>query len=207
MYQILIVDDHAVVRAGLEMMISPHINATTDTAANGKIALKKIKEKTYDLLILDINMPNTDCGQLISTIQSLKPELNILIFSMNEETVFAIYYLNLGAKGFLSKNSTDDEIIFAIKQVLRGKKYITTEVLEAIRNDETSTSKNPFLALSERELTVTHHLLQGKNILEISRIMNLHNSTVGTYRTRIYEKLGIKSLVDLSELSRLHNFL
>jgi two-component system invasion response regulator UvrY len=207
MYQILIVDDHAIVRTGLEVMISQHIDATTDTAGDGKTALKKIKEKDYDLLILDINMPDTDCGQLISTIQSLKPELSILIFSMNEEAIFATYYLKLGAKGFLSKNSMDDEIVFAIKQVLRGKKFISAEILESMGNDKTLGNKNPFQTLSERELTVTHHLLKGKNVLEISQIMNLHTSTVGTYRTRIFEKLGIKSLVDLAELSRIHNFL
>lgn len=204
MHQILIVDDHAIVRTGLEMMISKHMDAETDTAGNGKTALKKIKQKDYDLLILDINMPDTDCGQLISTIQSLKPRLNILIFSMNEEAVFATYYLKLGVKGFLSKNSIDDEIIYAIKQILRGKKFITPEILESMTDEKNSI--NPFRTLSERELTVTHHLLSGKNIQEISKIMNLHTSTVGTYRTRIFEKLGIKNLVGLSELSRIHHF-
>jgi two-component system invasion response regulator UvrY len=207
MHQILIVDDHAIVRAGLEVMISQHIDAATDTAADGKTALKKVKENNYDLLILDINMPDTDCGQLIATVKSLKPELNILIFSMNEETIFATYYLKLGAKGFLSKNAVDDEIIYAIKQILRGKKFVSAELLESIGNDKTVSNPNPFQALSERELTVTHHLLKGKNVLEISEIMNLHTSTVGTYRTRIFEKLGIKSLVDLSELARIHHFL
>lgn len=204
MHQILIVDDHAIVRTGLEMMISKHMDAETDTAANGKTALKKIKEKDYDLLILDINMPDTDCGQLISTIQSLKPKLHILIFSMNEEAVFATYYLKLGVRGYLSKNSIDDEIIYAIKQILRGKKFITPEILESMTDEKSSV--NPFKALSERELTVTHHLLNGKSILEIAQIMNLHTSTVGTYRTRIFEKLGIKNLVGLSELSRIHHF-
>lgn len=207
MYQILIVDDHAIVRTGLEVMISQHIDATTETAGDGKTALKKIKEKNYDMLILDINMPDTDCGQMISTILSLKPQLNILIFSMNDEAIFATYYLRLGAKGFLSKNSMDDEIIFAIKQILRGKKFVSAEVLESIGNEKTINKDNPFQSLSERELTVTHHLLKGKNVLEISQIMSLHTSTVGTYRTRIFEKLGIKSLVDLAELSRIHNFL
>ncbi|HET6226164.1 MAG TPA: LuxR C-terminal-related transcriptional regulator, partial [Bacteroidia bacterium] len=119
----------------------------------------------------------------------------------------ATYYLKLGAKGFLSKNAVDDEIIYAIKQILRGKKFVSAELLESIGNDKTVSNPNPFQALSERELTVTHHLLKGKNVLEISEIMNLHTSTVGTYRTRIFEKLGIKSLVDLSELARIHHFL
>jgi two-component system invasion response regulator UvrY len=207
MHQILIVDDHAIVRTGLEVLISQHLEAETDTALDGKTALKKIKEKDYELLILDINMPDTDCGQLISTIQSLKPELSILIFSMNEEALFAMHYLKLGARGFLSKNSVDEEIIYAIKQILKGKKFISAELVEAIEKDRNTANTNPFQTLSERELTVTHQLLKGKNILEISEIMNLHTSTVGTYRTRIFEKLGIKSLIDLAELARIHHFL
>jgi two-component system invasion response regulator UvrY len=207
MHQILIVDDHAIVRTGLEVLISQHLEAETDTASDGKTVIKKIKEKNYDLLILDINMPDTDCGKLISTIQSLKPELSILIFSMNEETLFAAHYLKLGAKGFLSKNSVDEDIIYAIRQTLNGKKFISAELLETIGSSKGHGNANLFHTLSERELTVTHHLLKGKNILEISQIMNLHTSTVGTYRTRIFEKLNIKNLVDLTELARIHNFM
>jgi two-component system invasion response regulator UvrY len=207
MHQILIVDDHAIVRTGLEVLISQHLEAETDTASDGKTVIKKIKEKNYDLLILDINMPDTDSGKLISTIQSLKPELSILIFSMNDETLFAAHYLKLGAKGFLSKNSVDEDIIYAIRQTLNGKKYISAELLEVMGNSKGYGNINLFHTLSERELTVTHHLLKGKNILEISQIMNLHTSTVGTYRTRIFEKLNIKNLVDLAELARIHNFI
>lgn len=207
MHQILIVDDHSIVRTGLEVLINEQLEAETDTASDGKTAIKKIKEKDYELIILDINMPDTDCGMLISTIQSLKAEVNILIFSMNDEALFASHYLKLGARGFLSKNSLDDEIIFAIKQILKGKKYISSELIETIANEKAKGDGNPFHSLSERELTVTHHLLKGKNILEISQIMNLHTSTVGTYRTRIFEKLGISNLVDLTELARIYHFL
>jgi two-component system invasion response regulator UvrY len=207
MHQILIVDDHSIVCTGLEVLISQYLEAETDTASDGKTALKKIKEKHYDLLILDINMPDTDCGKLISTIQSLKPELGILIFSMNEEALFAAHYLKLGAKGFLSKNSVDEDIIYAIKQILKGKKFVSAELVESIEKNRNITNTNPFHTLSERELTVTHQLLKGKNVLEISEIMNLHTSTVGTYRARIFEKLRVKNLVDLAELARMHHFL
>lgn len=208
MYQILIVDDHSIVRTGLEVLIKDRLQVETDIAPDGKTAIRKVTEKNYDLVILDINIPGSDCGNLLSTFLSLRPGINVLIFSMNEEDLFAAHYLKMGAKGFLSKNALDDEIINAVQQVLKGKRYISPQLIEslgaAIAGEKSS---NPFHVLSERELGVTHHLLKGKNILEISQIMNLHTSTVGTYRTRVFEKLGIKNLVDLTELARIYNFL
>lgn len=208
MSHILIVDDHSVVRTGLAVLLSEQLHAETDIAADGKTAIKKIKEKNYDLVILDINMPDTDCGSLLSTFCVLRSDIRILIFSMNEEALFGRHYMKMGAKGYLSKNALDDEIIYAVNQVLSGKKYMSPELIESF-GDHISGVKNsnPFHALSERELRVAHHLLKGKNILEISQVMNLHTSTVGTDKTRLFEKLGIKSLVDLTELARIYNFL
>lgn len=204
MHRILIVDDHSIVRTGLEVLLSEHLEAQIDAASDGKEAIKKIKEVPYNLLILDINMPDTDCGTLVSNIKGFRPQLPILIFSMNDESLFALHYIKLGASGFLSKNAVDEDIIYAVKQILKGKKYLNPELIETERPH--TMTMNPFKILSERELTVVHHLLKGKNILEISKIMSLHTSTVGTYRTRIFEKLNIKSLVDLTELARIHQF-
>lgn len=204
MHRILIVDDHSIVRIGLEVLINEHLQAQIDSASDGKEAIRKVKEIPYDLLILDINMPDTDCGTLVLTIKGLRPQLPVLIFSMNDESLFALHYVKLGANGFLSKNAQDEDIIYAIRQILKGKKYINPELFETERSDTMGT--NPFKVLSERELTVVHHLLKGKNILEISKIMNLHTSTIGTYRTRIFEKLNITNLVDLTELARIHQF-
>src|SRR4051812_27328735 len=207
MYQILIVDDHSIVRTGLEVLIKGRLQAETAVAPDGKTAVKKVTEKNYDLVILDINMPGSDCGNLLSTFRSLRPDICILIFSMNEEDLFAAHYLRMGAKGFLSKNATDEEIINALQQVLKGKKYMSPGLIQSLGSSIAGVkNSNPFHSLSERELGVTHHLLKGKNILEISQIMNLHTSTVGTYRTRVFEKLGIKNLVDLTELARIYYF-
>ena len=204
MHRILIVDDHSIVRTGLEVLLSEHLQAQIDAAEGGKEAIKKIKEVLYDLLILDINMPDTDCATLVLNIKGIRPQLPILIFSMNDESLFALHYVKLGASGFLSKNALDEDIVYAVKQILKGKKYINPDVFEMDRMD--TMVNNVFKILTERELTVVHNLLKGKNILEISKVMNLHTSTIGTYRTRIFEKLNIKSLVDLTELARIHQF-
>jgi two-component system invasion response regulator UvrY len=206
MSKILIVDDHSIVRTGIKMLLEGQPNMFADEADDGRAALNLIKDRKYDLMLLDINMPGMDCDQLINAVSGVDPDLNILIFSMNEEELFARHYLKLGVKGFLSKRSPPDEIIYAIKQVLNGKRYISRELAEMLSGLSELKNENPFLSLSQRELTVVGHLLRGMKISKIGELMNLHASTVSTYRTRIYEKLNIKSLIDLTELARIHHF-
>jgi two-component system invasion response regulator UvrY len=206
MHTLLIIDDHSIVRTGIKLLAKEHLAVITDEAADGRIALRKIKETKYDLLMLDINIPDTDCGKLLSTILTISPNTKVLIFSMNEEDLFARHYLKSGAKGFLSKKSSDAEIIRAIQQVLSGKRYISPQLAELLGDDLAGNKNtNPFETLSERELSVVNHLLRGNSISAISEIMTLHPSTVGTYKTRIFEKLAIKSLIDLTELARIYN--
>jgi two-component system invasion response regulator UvrY len=208
MYQILIVDDHSIVRTGIRLLVKEQLQAESDEATDGQTVLRKIKEKKYDLLLLDINMPDTDCGKLLSTILSMAPEQKILIFSMNEEDLFAKHYLKLGAQGFLSKKSSNEEIILAIQQVLNGRRYISRGLAETLgENLMGGKNKNPFESLSERELAVAAALLKGNNISEIADIMSLHPSTVGTYKMRIFDKLGIRNLVDLTELARIYGMI
>ena len=208
MYQILIIDDHSIVRTGIKLLTKEHLSAQTDEAADGKTVLKKIREKAYDLLLLDINIADTDCGKLLANILSILPQTKILIFSMNEEELFAKHYLKLGAKGFLSKKSSDEEIIYAIQQVLNGKTYISRHLAETMGEHIAGVkNNNPFDMLSERELAVVGYLLKGNSISGIAETMNLHPSTVGTYKTRIFEKLSIKGVIDLSELARIYNLL
>lgn len=206
MHKILIIDDHSIVRTGIKLLAKEHLAVITDEAPDGKTALRKIKETKYDLLLLDINIPDTDCGKLLSTILTISPHTKVLIFSMNEEDLFARHYLKSGAKGFLSKKSSDAEIVKAIQQVLNGKRYISPQLAEFLGEDIAGNKHtNPFETLSERELSVVSHLLKGNSISAISEIMTLHPSTVGTYKTRIFEKLSIKSLIDLTELARIYN--
>jgi two-component system invasion response regulator UvrY len=205
MYRILIVDDHSIVRKGIKLLLKERLEVESDEATDGRTVLEKIKEKTYDLLLLDINMPDTDAGKLLSTILSMKPGQKILIFSMNDEDLFAKHYLKLGAEGFLSKGASDNEIILAIQHVLSGKKYISPQLVETLGKDLSSIKyKNPFELLSERELAVAAALLKGHSISEISDTMALHPSTIGTYKSRIFDKLGIRSLIDLTELARIY---
>ena len=131
MPDLLLVDDHNIVRTGLKLMIDgflPH--SKIDEAADGDSAFHKIKEGNYDLVIMDINMPNTDSLGTLQTILSFKPETKIIIFSMNSEFVYAKRYLKLGAMGYLRKDAPNDEIKKAISTVLNNKRYISAELNE-----------------------------------------------------------------------------
>ena len=205
MYQILIIDDHSIVRAGIKLLAKDRINAEIDESGNGDDILKKIEQKKYDLVLLDINIPDTDPGKLLKAILDIQPETKVLIFSMMDEYLFAKPYLKLGAKGFLSKRSSNDEVVNAIQTLLKGNMYISSQLAASLAENVTGNkSSNPFDILSQRELEVVIYLLKGMSISGISEMMYLHPSTVGTYKIRIFEKLNIKSLIDLSELARIY---
>jgi two-component system, NarL family, invasion response regulator UvrY len=206
MRKFLLVDDHAVVRSGLKLFISSlYINSEIDEAPDGDVAFKKIKSKDYDLVILDIHMPNTDTTGLITNILSFKPSLKILVFSMGTEGVYAKRYLKLGVKGFLNKECPTEEISKAIDTILQSKRYLSEDLIEKLTNDSVSDrSDNPFNELSNRELEIALLLLNGKSVGEIVELLHIQNSTVGTHKARIFEKLQVGNVIDLRELAKIH---
>jgi two-component system, NarL family, invasion response regulator UvrY len=208
MYKILLADDHSIVRSGIKLLIKEDIQATIIESFDGHSSLAEIKKQDFDLVLLDINMPNTDTGTLISNILTIRPETKILIFSMNPEETFGKRYLMLGVKGFLSKEATDAEIKIAIKQVLDGKKYISKRLGQILTEEALGNkSENPFDMLSERELEVAKHLIKGASISQMTEILSLHTSSIGTYKSRIFEKLNVKNVIELNELARLYQII
>ncbi|MEO7265315.1 MAG: response regulator transcription factor [Ferruginibacter sp.] len=208
MPNLLLIDDHTIVRSGMKMIIEnflPHCNI--DEAEDGDAAFEKIKQNDYDLLILDINMPGTDTLDLISKILALKPGSKILMLSMNSEEIYAKRYLNAGAMGYVRKDSPEQEIKKAVTNVLANKKYISEALAEKLTNELNirHNSDNPFDRLSPREIQIVHHLVCGDSLSEISRILVLKSSTVGTHKARIFEKLYCSNIIDLSTLAKLHN--
>ena len=142
---ILIADDHSIVRSGLKILISKDFTAEIDEAADGNEVTELIKKKKYELAILDINMPNTNSPQLIEYIRTQQPQIKILIFSMNPEHIYARRYFKMGVNGFLSKEAADTEMPKAIQTVLSGKRYASQKVTELLMNEAVYGSKeNPF---------------------------------------------------------------
>lgn len=208
MPQLLLVDDHSIVRTGLRLVIEDFLShAKIDEAENGDAAFQKIKNHDYDLVVMDVNMPQTDSFGTLQTILALKPKTKIIMFSMNAEEVYAKRYLKLGAMGYLRKDAPNEEIKKAISTVLNNRRYVSPELNEKLLNDLQSKSKseNPFDKLSPREFEIVQHLSQGDSVAEISHKLNLHTSTIGTHKARIFEKLQCHNIIDLTNLAKIHH--
>jgi len=207
MTRILVIDDHEALRAGVKALLENSIpDVLINEAWDGDSGLKSVIESQYDLVILDINIPGTDSIGLVSSILGMRQDIRILMFSMNAEEIYAKRYLQLGVKGYVSKNAAAIEIIHAVKDVLENKKYISPALKNALVEDALgNNSGNPFKQLSPRELQICQYLIKGKSSADIASILNLKSSTVGTHKDRLMKKLKCKSIIELSKLARLHN--
>lgn len=205
MIKILLADDHSVIRSALKKIIEDNIpGAVVDESVNADVVLQMIQQSDYNLLILDINMPGINSVDLMARILARDPDERILIFSMNPVVPFEKIYLKLGAKGYLTKTSSQDEIINAIKTVIAGNTYYTnTGEPYAITNQH----NNPFNNLSAREFEIMLHVLRGETVKEIYRQTGLAVSTISTYKTRIQEKLGVNNNMELVSLARIYKII
>jgi len=204
--KLLIADDHSIVRAGLKTVIkgiSPF--ACFDEAVNGDEVISLVKDNDYDMIVLDINMPETDPILLISHLFAHRENCRILIFSINPEALYAKRFLKLGVLGYLNKESNAEEIKKAIENVLNGDMYISPRLKKYLYEDMMAKrTDNPFEELSNREMEIAKYLLLGYSQAEIKKLLNLHSSTLGTHKVRFFEKLKIKNIFELGELARLY---
>lgn len=207
MNRILLVDDHSVVRAGVSYLIKNQFgdSVVIDEAKDGDTATNLLKKNPYNLVILDVNIPGTDTINLISYFLTIYPSLNILIFTMNQEEWYGKRFLQMGAKGFLNKESPEEEIQRAIMTVMNGARYISPRLAQILSAEALDKKKdNPFDELSNREFEVVHRLIKGDSVTVIAEALNLHSSTIGTHKAHIFEKLGIQNIIQLAELAKLY---
>jgi two-component system invasion response regulator UvrY len=209
MATLLIADDHFIIRTGLRLIIENFIpQSKIEEADDGASCFEKIKKNNYDLLILDVNMPNTDSFGLVSNILALKPEMKILMFSMNDEEVYGKRFLKMGVMGYIKKDEHADEIKKAITTVLNNKKYISPGLSQILIEElHNNNPENPFDSLSPREFEIVQHLIRGESVTEICQKLTLHSSTVGTHKARIFEKLKCSNIIDLNALAKVHNII
>lgn len=206
--RILVADDHGIVRMGLVQVIKqlkPHANLSEVEDYKSLYAL--ISKEKFDLAIIDVKMPNGSLQEAIEFIKIKQPELKILIFSSQDEQLYAIRYLRMGADGFLHKLSSKDEIDKALHAMVNRGKYISDDVKEAMISDSLNNQKksSPVESLSNRELEVANKLCQGIPLKEVSDQLHLHTSTISTYKNRVFEKLDINSIPELIEILRMYN--
>lgn len=204
---ILLADDHAIIRTGLKRFIANYLpDSVIDEAHDGDSVFEKIKTTDYKIIVLDINMPNTDSFGLLHNIMVIRPASNILIFSMNAEEIYAKKYLQLGAKGYLSKTAAESEIRNALDNVIMGKRYISPSLSQTLADDAIGKkSENPFDSLSPREFEIVLHLIRGESLANICKALTLQTSTVGTHKARIFEKLKCNNIIDINALAKVYN--
>lgn len=198
-YKILIVDDHLVVRTGVAIVLKEQIeDLNILNAENFFEAIIALKEQTFDLIILDINIPGGKNTEMIQGLRAIQPDIKILIFSAYEENEYASKYILSGANGYLNKLCSEEKMIFAVSSILETGKYIPAEIAsKIIEAGLNKTAINPLATLSKREFEIAELLVTGNGNLEISNRLNIHMSTVSTYKIRVFEKLKINNLVEL----------
>jgi two-component system, NarL family, invasion response regulator UvrY len=201
MIRIAIVDDHAMVRAGLKQFFADQIDfQVVAEAASGRDAIEIVRQGEVDVILLDISMPDQSGVDALAAIRARAPELPVLILSGFPEAHYATTLLRQGASGYLSKDCDPEEIIKAIRTVHRGRKYISAGVAERLAEGLSGGAgdKPPHELLSERELQVFLRLAQGETIGNMAQSLSLSVKTVSTYRTRVLEKLQLESNSDLT---------
>ncbi len=207
--KILIADDHGVVRLGLSMIIKklrPH--ALVEQVSDYKEVMQIIKETTFDIAILDLNMPNGNFQEALQAIKLRDPETKVMIFSSQDENLYAVRYLKMGADGFLHKDSGEDVINRALVKMLDKGRYMSEEVKDSLIYDKLNkqqTPNNPLELLSEREMEIASCFVEGEAPKDISNRLNIHASTVSTYKSRIFEKLKIQSIAELIKIFNFHD--
>lgn len=193
--KILVADDHSVVRKGLIQIIKemPEV-AEVDEAENGAQVFEKISAEEYDLVVLDISMPDKSGLDVLQELKITNPDLHILILSTYPEDLYAIRALKAGASGYLNKNTAPEELGKAIRKVALGGKYISRTLAEKLAfNIGDDADKLPHEKLSDREFQVLCLIASGKTLSQIAEELFLSSKTISTYRARILEKMNIES--------------
>ncbi|KGO79287.1 hypothetical protein Q763_14715 [Flavobacterium beibuense F44-8] len=203
---ILIADDHSVVRQGVALILREAFKTIEIYHADSfQEVVVKLKKQSVNLLLLDINLPGGNSVGMISRVKDLQPATKILMFSAFDEEQYALRYLHAGVDGYLNKLSSEEKIIEAVTEILQGGRYFSNKVKERIfENVINKIPDNPLDSLSNRELEIADLLARGEGNLEIANRLDIKMSTVSTYKSRIFDKLGVTNVVSLVEKFKMY---
>ena len=200
MLRILLADDHAVVRQGVkQILMEAFAQATFGEAQNAHELLALVAQERWDIVVLDLAMPGGNGLEALKQIKHEHPQLPIMVLSMYPEDQYAVRTIRAGAAGYLNKESAPEELVLAIRKVLRGGEYISSSVadelvLHARHEDDQPLHKQ----LSDREYQVLCLIAAGKEVKEISTELSLSAKTISTYRARLLEKMNMKTNAELT---------
>jgi two-component system invasion response regulator UvrY len=199
MIRALIADDHAVVRQGLKQILgdTPEM-VVAGEATTGQEVLDKIRAETWDVVVLDISMPDRSGLDVLKQLRSERPKLPVLVLSMHSEDQYAVRVLKAGASGYLTKDSAPDELVKAIRKVVSGGRYVSSFLAEKLAFEiGTDSSRLPHETLSDREFQVLRLIAAGESVTEIAAELCLSVKTVSTYRARMLEKMNLTTNAEL----------
>ncbi len=197
--KIIITDDHEIIREGLKKILIKHADLKIVAEASSAEELISLLDTTEaDFITLDISMPGKSGLDIVKDIKLRFPDIKILMFSIYPDEKFAKRALTLGADGYISKNAKPSEIISAIRKIEKGGKYLNSEIIEELYlNPGNSINTVKHEALSNREFEVLRMLAKGDKLTEIAEFLGLSVNTVASYKSRIQEKLGLKSTAEI----------
>jgi DNA-binding NarL/FixJ family response regulator len=179
-----------------------------DEAGNGNEALNLLKKETFDILLLDISLPDMNGMEVLQSVKAKWPSINILMLSMMPQEQYAILALKLGASGYLTKDTASEELLLAVKKVSEGGRYISTELAENLALNLTKDSSHQkHESLSGREFEIMIKLANGKSLQDIGNELFISDKTVSTYRSRIMEKMEMSKNTDLTRYCLEHKLI
>ena len=197
--EILLADDHAMIRSGLRNIIDDTDDlCVAGEASNGNAVLEMLREHPYSVLVTDLTMPGRSGLELIKLAKAEHPRLPLLVFSMHQEEQYAVRAIRAGAAGYLTKESGGDVLRAAIRPVGAGGMYVSAQVAELLAADVSrAQSATPHALLSDREFEVFSRIVRGQSLTAIADELSVSIKTVSTHKSHILDKLGLGNQVDL----------
>ncbi|WP_076593436.1 response regulator [Herminiimonas arsenitoxidans] len=199
MIQILIADDHAIIRDGLKQIISFVSNmAVAGEASDGEEVLQKIRTLKIDVLVLDMSMPGKSGIALIQQINAVKPDLPILVLSMHQESQYAVQAMRAGASGYITKNTASSQLIEGIRKVAEGGTFVSPEIsAKLIKQLHKPEQDLPHTKLTAREFQIFNMLVEGNSVNDIAKILSLSNKTISTHKAAVLQKMEAATTANL----------
>jgi DNA-binding NarL/FixJ family response regulator len=200
MIRLLIADDHAIVRAGLKQFIADQVDMeVVGEAATGDECISLVRAGEFDVVLLDISMPDKNGIDTLKAIKHAKPDLPVLMLSGFAEEQYAVNLLRAGASGYVNKEAASTQLVGAIRTAVRGRKYVSANLAQVLADGVSGDSEAPLHAtLSQREFQIFTKLSGGMPVSKIAEELHLSVKTVSTYRSRVLEKMGMKTNADLT---------